>query len=49
MAENPVLRHMKELEPLQSVLVGTQATIVLGQGDIAKQINPMVDCEVDEK
>ena len=47
MAENPVLRRMKELEQLQLVLAGTKATIVLGQGDIAQQIHQMVDCEVD--
>ena len=48
MAENPVLRRMKELEQLQSVLAGTRATIVLGQGDVAKQIHQMVDGEVDD-
>ncbi|MBL4771996.1 MAG: slipin family protein [Planctomycetes bacterium] len=47
MAENPVLRRMKELEQLQLVLAGTKATFVLGQGDIAKQINQMVDSDVD--
>ncbi len=48
MAENPVLRRMKELEQLQEILSGTKATIVLGQGDIAKQITQMVDSEAND-
>ena len=48
MAENPVLRRMKELEQLQEVLSGTKTTIVLGQGNIAKQITQLVDSEADD-
>ncbi len=47
MAENPVLRRMKELEQLQLVLAGTKATFVLGQGDIVKQVNQMVDSDAE--
>lgn len=42
MAENPVLRRMRELEQLQHVLTGTKTTIVLGQGDITSQIRQMI-------
>ncbi len=42
MAENPVLRRMKELEQLQSILAGSKTTFVLGQGEISQQIRQMV-------
>ena len=45
MADNPVLRRMKELEQLQLVLAGTKATIVLGRGELTKQIRQMVTDE----
>ena len=42
MAENPVLRRMKEWELLQQVLSGTKTSIVLGQGDLTQQLRQMI-------
>ena len=42
MAENPILQRMKEWEQLSQVLAGTKATIVLGQGDLTRQVRQMI-------
>ncbi len=42
LAENPVLARMKELEALQDILKGTEATFVLGSGDLAQQIGSLI-------
>lgn len=42
LAENPVLARMKELEALQDILKGTQASFVLGSGDLADQIGSLI-------
>ncbi|GAB5495019.1 MAG: slipin family protein [Phycisphaerales bacterium] len=42
LAENPVLSRMKELEALQDILRGTNATFVLGTGDLADQISGLI-------
>lgn len=42
LAENPVLARMKELEALQDILKGTEATFVLGSGDLAQQISGLI-------
>jgi regulator of protease activity HflC (stomatin/prohibitin superfamily) len=43
LAENPVLARMKELELLQEVLARTNATFVLGQGDLVAQFAALVN------
>tara|TARA_R110002111_G_scaffold67833_2_gene110311 strand:- start:18618 stop:19739 length:1122 start_codon:yes stop_codon:yes gene_type:complete len=43
--QNPVLARMKELEALQEILRGTQATFVLGQGDLSEQISTLIKRE----
>lgn len=43
--QNPVLARMKELEALQEILRGTQATFVLGQGDLSEQISSLIKRE----
>lgn len=40
--QNPVLARMKELEALQEILRGTEATFVLGQGDLSEQISSLI-------
>lgn len=42
LAENPILARMKELELLQGILAGTNATFVLGAGDITDQVKSLV-------
>ena len=42
LAENPVLARMKELEALQEILRGTEATFVLGQGDLVDQVGSLI-------
>ena len=42
LAENPVLARMKELEALQEILSGADATFVLGSGDLAEQIGGLI-------
>lgn len=42
LAENPVLARMKELEALQDILKGTEATFVLGSGDLSEQIGCLI-------
>jgi regulator of protease activity HflC (stomatin/prohibitin superfamily) len=42
LAENPVLARMKELEALQEIMKGTQATFVLGSGDLSDQIGSLI-------
>ncbi len=42
LAENPILLRLKELEALESILAGTKATFVLGQGDLGQQIRGLV-------
>jgi SPFH domain / Band 7 family len=42
LAENPLLIRLKELEMLKDVLSGSNATFVLGQGDIATQLRSLV-------
>ena len=42
LAENPLLQRLKELELLKDVLAGTQATFVLGQGDLSDQLRGLV-------
>ena len=42
LADNPVLARMKELEALEDILAGTQATFVLGRGDLATQIRSLL-------
>lgn len=43
--QNPVLARMKELEALQEILRGTEATFVLGQGDLSEQISSLIKRE----
>ena len=40
--QSPVLARMKELEALQEILRGTQATFVLGQGDLSEQVGSLI-------
>jgi regulator of protease activity HflC (stomatin/prohibitin superfamily) len=42
LAENPQLQRLKELEILKDVLTGTNATFVLGQGDLTEQLRTLV-------
>ena len=42
LAENPLLIRLKELEMLKDVLAGSNATFVLGSGDIADQLRALV-------
>ena len=42
LAENPLLARMKELELLKDVLADTNATFVLGQGDLTEQIRGLI-------
>lgn len=42
MAENPILQRMKEWEQLSQVLAGTKTSIVLGQGDLTRQVRQMI-------
>ena len=42
LADNPVLARLKELEMLQSILAGSRATFVFGQGDLADQVRSLV-------
>lgn len=45
LAENPQLQRLKELEVLRDVLNGTNATFVLGQGDLTDQIRTLVSAK----
>ena len=45
LAENPQLQRLKELEVLKDVLAGTNATFVLGQGDLSEQIGTLVSAK----
>lgn len=42
LAENPQLQRLKELELLKDVLAGTNATFVLGSGDVFEQVRGLV-------
>ncbi len=42
LAENPQLQRLKELEVLKDVLSGTNATFVLGQGDLTEQFRTLI-------
>jgi regulator of protease activity HflC (stomatin/prohibitin superfamily) len=42
LAENPVLQRLKELELLKDVLADTNATFVLGQGELTEQLRTLV-------
>lgn len=42
LAENPVLLRMKELEHVAQILSGSNATLVLGQGEITQQLRSIV-------
>ncbi|MFK7962103.1 MAG: slipin family protein [Phycisphaerales bacterium] len=42
LAEHPALARMKELEALESILRGTNATFVLGSGDLTEQVGSLV-------
>ena len=42
LAENPVLARIRELELMGDILAGTNATFVLGKGDLAEQITSLV-------
>jgi regulator of protease activity HflC (stomatin/prohibitin superfamily) len=42
LAENPQLQRLKELEVLKDVLSGTNATFVLGQGDLTDQLRTLI-------
>jgi regulator of protease activity HflC (stomatin/prohibitin superfamily) len=42
LADNPVLARLKELEMLQSILAGSKATFVFGQGDLSEQVRSLV-------
>ena len=42
LAENPPLPRLKELEMLKEVLAGTNATFVLGQGDLSDQLRGLI-------
>lgn len=43
--QNPVLARMKELEALQEILRGAEATFVLGSGDLSEQIGRLISRE----
>jgi len=45
LAESPALARLKELEMLEKILAGTNATFVLGQGDLGEQIRGLVAAE----
>lgn len=45
LAESPALARLKELEMLEKILAGANATFVLGQGDIGEQIRGLVAAE----
>lgn len=45
LADNPQLARLKELEALQSILAGTKATFVFGQGDLAEQVRSLVGAD----
>jgi len=49
LADNPVLARMKELETLQQILAGMNATFVFGNNDIIKQVSGLVASKPDEK
>jgi regulator of protease activity HflC (stomatin/prohibitin superfamily) len=42
LAENPVLARMKELEALEQIMKGSNATFVLGSGDLADQVGTLI-------
>jgi regulator of protease activity HflC (stomatin/prohibitin superfamily) len=42
LAENPLLQRLKELELLKDVISGTNATFVLGNGDLSEQLRGLV-------
>lgn len=42
LADNPVLARMKELEALQEIMKGTNATFVLGTGELSDQIGSLI-------
>jgi SPFH domain / Band 7 family len=42
LADNPVLERMKELELLQDILAGTNATFILGQGNLTEHMRGLV-------
>ncbi|MEO0481650.1 MAG: slipin family protein [Planctomycetota bacterium] len=42
LAENPALMRLRELEALQEILKGANATFVLGSGDVSDQIRSIV-------
>lgn len=42
LAENPVLLRMKELEQVAQILAGSRATLVLGHGDVTRQLRDIV-------
>jgi regulator of protease activity HflC (stomatin/prohibitin superfamily) len=42
LAENPQLARMKELELLQGILAGSNATFVFGQGELVEQVRGLV-------
>ncbi len=42
LAENPLLQRLKELELLKDVLADTNATFVLGHGDLSEQLRSLV-------
>ena len=48
LADNPVLQRMKELEALQDVLAGTNATFVLGGGDLLRQVQSLVETSKED-
>ncbi len=42
LAENPTLARLKELELLQEILAGANATFVFGNGDLSEQVRSLV-------
>ena len=42
LAGSPALMRIRELELLEQILAGTNATFVLGQGDLATQVRGLV-------
>src|SRR4029078_6067688 len=42
LAENPLLQRLKELELLMDVLADTNATFVLGSGDLSEQLRGLI-------
>jgi len=42
LAENPVLARLKELEMLEKILAGANATFVFAPGDVSDQIRSLV-------